>query len=119
MQCPRCHAVVEEGSAYCPYCGLTMRSNSRSAGTWPIVALASAGIVWGFPIYGLILSLPALALSLIGLVKSGGKEVNKQGYWMAFWAVVANSLALLLFLAVLCFAVAFWPEIIEFLEEVD
>jgi uncharacterized paraquat-inducible protein A len=119
MQCPRCHAVVEGGSTYCPYCGLTVRASSKSVGTWPIVALASAGLVWGFPFYGLILSLPALILSIIGLVKSGGKEVNKQGYWMAFWAVVANSVALVIFLAGLGFVVAFWPEIVKFSETMD
>ena len=118
MQCPRCNATVEEGNAFCPYCGYTLRQR-KSVGTWPIVALASAGIVYGLPFWGLIFALPAFVLSLIGLAKSGGKEENRQGYWMAFWALVANSLALLVVVVGIVLVVLFWPEILHGLEELE
>ena len=122
MFCYNCGKEVEEADAFCPYCGANLNNNAPAQSAMPApvapaparmsvlapvgfgsaclammlvlgILLSSLDVAFLY-VFGFILGIAGLILSIIGLVKNNKRGKNKTGNGLALAGIVLSGAAL-------------------------
>ena len=138
MYCKKCGKEVEEGSAFCPYCGADLRdqeaevidaddaSVSEDNGPWKVFALIGfiLGIIslaGSILFIGLTTGVPGIVFSILGKKSSNPtrKSQAAKGLKMSIWGLILSVVVYIVFIVVLVILVengTIDPEVLEYFD---